>query len=246
MNADTIHWSGKNQLQYLAFTIGATQALASVGAVDQNKNDTSDPVVLEAIRDFNTEHDLNGFADAGGALTAFYEWLPTWAALGTYVKRIENGSIRVSLTMPGKSGASISIELSEDMVEGQTQYYVNKTVLKLSDMARKAYLSLVDVRGGFGVQPSAAGEDRNVAAPGSFRYPVVGIVKSREKGKDYFKVLCGEWTMHGVRVWEEVLSTTGVDFEQLPYEKTTFKGFATVKFDKNDKPEKVTSLEIIS
>lgn len=244
MNADTIHWSGKNQLQYLAFTIGCTQALAGAGALDPQKNDASDPIVTEAITAFHGEHDLNLFADSGEALTAFYEWLPTWIGIATYVKRIENGSIRVSLTMPGKSGASISIDLSEDMVEGATQYHVNKTVLKLSDMARKAYLSLVDVRGGFGVQPSAAGEDRNIAAPGSQRYPVIGIVKSKDKGKDFYKVLCGEWTMHGVRVWDEVLKTTGQDFETWPYERLTCTGFATVKFSDAGKPEKVTSLEI--
>jgi hypothetical protein len=244
MNADTIHWSGKGQMYFTAFSIGVTQLLAHAGALDPKNNDASSPVVKQAIADFNDTSNLNDYQDASAALVGFEEWLPTWVGLATYVKKIENGAIRVSITMPGKSGASVTIELAEEMVEGATQYVVNKTVLKLSDMARNAYLSLIDVRGAFGVQPSQQEEDRNVAAPGEHRYPVVGIVKSEEKGRFYYKVLCGEWTAHGVRVWDEVLKTTGVDFDALKCDKHVFKGFATVAFTKDGKPAKVTSLEL--
>lgn len=51
-----------------------------------------------------------------------------------------------------------------------------------------------------------------------------------KSGKRYYKVICGQWTQHGVNYWPETIRAAGVDPNKIPLEGYSLVGYkATVE-----------------
>lgn len=84
--------------------------------------------------------------------------------------------------------------------------------------------------------------------PTEHRAPVVTTVEvgadrmyvTMDKGKKYLKVICGQWTEHGVNMWPEAMKACGIRFEQIPEDGHKFKeGTKAVVEMEDGKPRRV-------
>lgn len=64
-----------------------------------------------------------------------------------------------------------------------------------------------------------------------------------DKGKRYYRVICGEWREHGVQFWPEHMKQNGIDPKQIPDEGYKFRAPCKVIVQTVDgKPKRVLKI----
>lgn len=92
--------------------------------------------------------------------------------------------------------------------------------------------------------PNGGSSYRSSKVSAELRLPASQITVTMEKGKVRYRVLCGQWTEHGVPFYEEHMKQCGINPKNIPIEGYTFKQetFAIVQME-GDTPKRVVRLE---
>lgn len=92
------------------------------------------------------------------------------------------------------------------------------------------------------VQPAAS----RAVGESYIEFPAQFIALEVKDGKAYYKIKGGNYTKHGVRVWEEVLVNAGIDVASMPLTGMKLEGLNAVAMIYNGdtkNPKKVTALK---
>lgn len=211
------------------------------------------PDEIQNVNDYRVRHAIETFAaDAEGvnidtleeAIDSFSAWVTSYPGIPPVAHKVWGGYVEVSFSVPTNQDNAVTLTLGDRLDAEADQEAVDERLHALADMLRAGYVALINRRGAFGVPRSRANAPGNAHAPAQGAIPIKSLLIDTSNGKRVHKIKGGEYSEFGVRVWEEVLDKTGLDYKNMSLGEHAISGYFWCAYKDDGKPKKVINIEL--